>query len=150
MPRVRLVVSAAVTAAIAAAAYGVLGSRTVDAKTAFDCPYTLAQTYNTALRMVRVDFGFKVTERDPSAAYVMFDYKSSTTGDHVVPGSIEMLDSSRGVKVIVQLSQVPRYHEAVMSDALRKKLREDYGEPLRNRAPPADAGAESGASDLWQ
>lgn len=149
MPPVRLVVSAAITAAIAAAAFGVLGSRTVDAKTAFDSPYTLAQTYNTALRMVRVDFGFKVTERDPSAAYVMFDYKSSPTGDHVVPGSIEMLDSSRGVRVLVQLSQMPRYHETVMSDALRKKLREEYGEPLR-RAVPTDAGAESGASDWSQ
>jgi hypothetical protein len=143
MPRVRLFLSAVATATIAAAAYGLLGARTVDAKTAFDSPYSLAQTYNSALRLVRVDLGFKVTERDPAAAYVMFDYKNSTAGDRVVPGSIEMLDSQTGVKVIVQLPQMPRYHEAVLSDALRKKLREEYGEPLKKRADPADGGLES-------
>jgi hypothetical protein len=147
MPRVRMVLPAAVTAIAAAAAYGLLGSSTVDAKTAFDTPYTLSQTYNAALRLVRVDMGLKVTERDPSAAYVMFDYKNIQAGDRAVPGSIEMLDSQNSVKVIVQLPQMPRYHEAVLSDALRKKLRDEYGEPLRHRAQPADAGADSGSAD---
>jgi hypothetical protein len=143
MPSVRLVLPAIAAAAIATAAYGLFNARTVDAKTAFDSPYSLGQTYNTALRLVRVDMGFKVTERDPAAAYVMFDYKSSMAGDRIVPGSIEMLDSQSGVKVIVQLSQMPRYHEAVLSDALRKKLREEYGEPLKRHLDPADAGADA-------
>jgi hypothetical protein len=147
MPRVRLALPAIASFIVAAAAYGLLGSRTVDAKTAFDSPYTLGQTYNAALRLVRVDLGLKVTERDPAAAYVMFDYKETPASDRVVPGSIEMLDSGRAVKVIVQLSQMPRYHEAVLSDALRKKLREEYGEPLRQKTAPYDAGSESGASD---
>jgi len=147
MSSVRFVLPAVATALVAAAAYGLLGSRTVDAKTSFDSPYTLAQTYNAALRLVRVDLGLKVTERDPAAAYVMFEYKHVQTGDRIVPGSIEMLDSSQSVKVIVQLSQMPRYHEAVLSDALRRKLREEYGEPFRQRPPPVDAGSDSGPED---
>src|SRR6185295_14605942 len=102
----------------------------VEAKAGFDSPYTLAQTYNAALRLVRVDMGLSITERDPSAAYLLFDYKSNETGQRVVPGSIEMLDSGRSIKVVVQLSQMPRYHEQVMSDQLAKKLREEYGEPV--------------------
>src|SRR3954454_21904142 len=96
----------------------------VDARVTFDSPYTLAQTYNSALRMVRVDLGLAVTEKDPSVAYVLFDYKSSESGQRVVPGSIQMLDAGRTVKVLVQLGTMPRYHEQVLVDALAKKLRE--------------------------
>jgi hypothetical protein len=143
MPRVRLVLPFVAAIGVTLAAFGLLGARTVDAKTAFDSPYTLAQTYNAALRLVRVDLGFKVNERDPAAAYVMFDYKSNLAGDRVVPGSIEMLDAQSTVKVIVQLPQMPRYHEAVLSDALRKKLRDEYGEPPKRTADTADAGSDS-------
>jgi hypothetical protein len=121
---------------------------TVEAKTSFDSPYTLAQTYNSALRLVRVDLGLNITERDPAAAYLLFDYKSNESGQKTVAGSIEMLDSGRSVKVVVQLSQMPRYHEQVMSDALAKKLREEYGEPAprASKRDGADAGAEAGTS----
>src|SRR5262249_9663914 len=120
-------------------------------KAGFDSPYTLAQTYNTALRLVRVDMGLAITEKDPSAAYLLFDYKSTESGQRVVPGSIEMLDSGRSIKVVIQLSQMPRYHEQVMSDQLAKKLRDEYGEPAARPAKHdvPDAGAEAaGTSEL--
>jgi len=117
----------------------------VDAKVTFDSPYTLAQTYNSALRLVRVDLGLAVTEKDPSVAYVLFDYKSGESGQRVLPGSIQMLDAGRSVKVVVQLGAMPRYHEQVMVDALAKKLRDEYGEPAprptRREAP--DAGPDT-------
>ena len=124
----------------------------VEAKAGFDSPYTLAQTYNAALRLVRVDMGLPITERDPSAAYLLFDYKSNETGQRVVPGSIEMLDSGRSIKVVVQLSQMPRYHEQVMSDQLAKKLREEYGEPAPRSAKhdAPDAGVEAGSSTPFE
>jgi hypothetical protein len=122
-----------------------VSASSVEAKAGFDSPYTLAQTYNTALRLVRVDLGLTITERDPSAAYLLFDYKSNESGQKVVPGSIEMLDSGRSIKVVVQLSQMPRYHEQVVSDQLAKKLREEYGEPAPRPAKrdAVDAGAEA-------
>jgi hypothetical protein len=55
-----------------------------------------------------------------------------------------MLDSGRAVKVVVQLAQMPRYHEQVMGDALAKKLREEYGDPAPRgtQHDVADAGAD--------
>ena len=133
--------SLALAASILVGALARAGS--VEARAGFDSPYTLAQTYNTALRLVRVDMGLTITERDPTAAYLLFDYKSTESGQRVVPGSIEMLDSGRSVKVVVQLGQMPRYHEQVMSDQLAKKLREEYGEP----APRAAKGDAQPAED---
>jgi hypothetical protein len=132
--------------AVLASTFGQLG--TASAKSSFESPYTLTQTYNAALRLVRVDLGLTVTERDPSAAYILFDYKSTESGRRVAPGSIEMLEAGRAVKVVVQLGQMPRYHEQVMSDALAKKLRDEYGEPAPrgNQHEVADAGADGASS----
>lgn len=119
------------------------------AKTSFDSPYTLEQTFNAALRLVRVDMGFKVTEKDPSAAYVIFDYKSSESGDRVSAGSVEMVPSGDKVKVVVQLGAMPRYHEQVLMDKLAKKLRDEYGEPMKKPPPPPppppDGGTDGGS-----
>ncbi len=132
--------------AVLASTFGQLG--TASAKASFESPYTLTQTYNAALRLVRVDLGLTVTERDPSAAYILFDYKSTESGNRIAPGSIEMLEAGRAVRVVVQLAQMPRYHEQVMSDALAKKLRDEYGEPAPrgNQHQIADAGADGGSS----
>jgi len=132
-----------VAGALLASTCGQVGS--LEAKSSFDSPYTLTQTYNAALRLVRVDLGLTVTERDPSAAYILFDYKSTESGRRLAPGAIEMLDSGRAVKVVIQLAQMPRYHEQVMSDALAKKLREEYGDPAPRGThhEVADAGADS-------
>ena len=121
----------------------------VEARASFDSPYTLGQTYNAALRLVRVDLGLTVTEKDPTAAYLLFDYKSHESGQRVVPGSIEMLDAGRSIKVVVQLPQMPRYHEQVLGDALAKKLRDEYGEPAPRGAQRdgIDAGAEGGSAN---
>jgi hypothetical protein len=132
-----------VAGALLASTCGQIGS--LEAKSSFDSPYTLTQTYNAALRLVRVDLGLTVTERDPSAAYILFDYKSTESGRRLAPGAIEMLDSGRAVKVVIQLAQMPRYHEQVMGDALAKKLREEYGDPAPRgtQHEVADAGADS-------
>jgi hypothetical protein len=133
-------------ACLAAGVGYLLGPRSVQAKANLDSPYTLAQTYNAALRLVRVDLGLTVTEKDPSVAYLLFEYKSTESGTRVVPGSIQMLDTGRSVKVVVQLGQMPRYHEQVVIDALAKKLRDEYGDPAPrpvHRDVP-DAGPETG------
>ena len=133
----------------AGVACAVLFPGRVEAKANFDSPYTLAQTYNAALRLVRVDMGLTVTEKDPGVAYVLFDYKSTESGTRVVPGSIQMLDTGRSIKVVVQLGQMPRYHEQVVIDALAKKLRDEYGDPAprSSRRDAPDAGPD--ASSPW-
>src|SRR5258708_1395951 len=137
---------ASLTVAVACA---VLFPGRVEAKANFESPYTLAQTYNAALRLVRVDMGLTVTEKDPGVAYVLFDYKSTESGTRVVPGSIQMLDTGRTIKVVVQLGQMPRYHEQVVIDSLAKKLRDEYGDPAprSSRRDTPDAGPD--ASSPW-
>lgn len=129
---------------MAGAAAWLGGAREADAKASFDSPYTLEQTYNAALRLVRVDMGLPITEKDPAAAYVLFDYKTPENGRRPVPGAIELVPSGRTVKVVVQLSQMPRYHEQVLADSLEKKLRDEYGEPppRPEPQPPPDAGSD--------
>lgn len=133
-------------AVTAATALAVLSTREADAKAGFDSPYTMEQTFGTALRMVRVDRGYKITEKDPAAGYVLFEYTSTESGDRVVPGSIEMVPSGDSVKVVVQLPQMPRYHEQVLADALQKKLKTELGEPLVKAKPAPSASAAPSAS----
>jgi hypothetical protein len=98
--------------------------------------YTKTQTYNAALRYLRVDLSYEVTEKDADAAYLLFKFipdgrkKDST-------GAIEIIERDDGVRVSVRLPDLPRYQEEMMSDALFRKLRDEYGDPPRHDDPPA-------------
>ena len=54
------------------------------------------------------------------------------------------------VSVLVELAQMPHYHEQLMLDTLASKMRREYGEPpvrpKRNPAPveSPDAGSDEG------
>ncbi len=127
-----------------------LVSLPAEASSTFDSAYGYERTYNAALRLVRVDMGLKVTEKDDQSGYLVFDYKSTDTGNKVSSGSIEFIrprESDGPVKVIVQLPAMPRYHEQVLVDSLVRKMRQEYGEPPERKpprpaqpAPPGDAG----------
>ena len=133
----------AVAAAVAFS--GLLYLPDATARASFESPYSLDQTYQTALRFVRVDNGFKITEKDPQAAYVLFEYKNPEAGDRTSNGAIEIVPSQGTVKVVVQLANMPRYHEQVLADGLQKKLREDLGDPPRRPDPPPDAAVDAAA-----
>ncbi|SRR5260221_5325224 len=97
--------------------------------------YTKLQTYNGALRYLRVDLGYEVTEKDSDAAYLLFRFlpdgrKKETNG------AIEIVDRHEGVRVYIRLPELPRYHEQLLSDGLFRKLRDEYGEPPRREDPP--------------
>jgi hypothetical protein len=133
-------------AAMALAGLATLCWITADAqaKASYTCPYSLTQTYSAALRLIRVDNGFAVTERDPDAAYLMFEYESRESGSRVTPGAIEMVPNGEGVMVVVKLPKMPRYHEEVLLDALKRKLQFDYGEPPSKQKPKADERPDGG------
>src|SRR3954453_16247202 len=102
---------------LAAAAF----SQDASAKSAYDSSYGFERTWNASLRLVRVDMNLKVTEKDESNGYMLFDYKSPESGKPV-PGSIEFIRSKdSGVRVIVQIPQMPGYHEQVLVDQLARK-----------------------------
>jgi hypothetical protein len=100
--------------------------------------YSKPQTFSCALRLLRVDRGYEIVEKDQDSAYVLFRYPLAGSKE-TTSGSLEIVETPQGVRVYVQLPKMPEYHEAVLRDALMKKLREEYG------APPPKAPAEKPA-----
>jgi hypothetical protein len=120
------------------------------AETNYESLYGFDRTWNSALRMIRVDMGFKVTEKDEATGYLLFEYKSPESGMKPSSGSMEFVRSKEPdspVRVVVQLPQMPSYHEQLLVDALARKMRNEYGDPpshaKRDPVPVADGGAEA-------
>jgi hypothetical protein len=119
------------------------------AKATYESAYGFDRTWNAAMRLVRVDMGMKITERDEASGYLLFEYKSPESGGKASSGSMEFLRRDQQVNVVVQLPEMPQYHEQVMIDRLARKMRVEYGEaPKAQPAPkpqPKDAGADAPA-----
>jgi hypothetical protein len=105
--------------------------------------YSKAQTFSAALRFLRVDRGYEVLEKDADAAYLLFRYPLPGQGQSAT-GSVEVVETTAGVKVYVRLPRLPAYQEAVLRDGLLHKLRDDYGAPPPK--PPAKPVAEAKTS----
>src|SRR3954467_15279681 len=132
--------------ALMAAAVVCVPSAPANAKSAYDSAYGFDRTWNAGLRLVRVDLGLKVTEKDDANGYLLFDYRSPESGQKPVPGSMEFIKGKDGqVRVVVQITQMPGYHEQVLVDSLSRKLRNEYGDPPKKPPTPAtpkDAGPD--------
>jgi hypothetical protein len=109
------------------------------AKSSYESPYGYDRTWNAALRLVRVDNGWKITEKDAANGYLLFEY-ASPESSKTSAGSLELVRSrdtdSFAVSVLVQLPQMPHYHEQVILDALASKMRREYGDAPEH-LPPA-------------
>jgi hypothetical protein len=141
------------TLALAGSVLFALPASRAEASAGYASPYTFEQTFGSAMRLLRVDLGCAITEKDVENGYVLFDYTSPESGKRVHHGSIEVVRGKQGSQVTVQLVTLPQYHEQMIVDALAKKLSSEHGAPLPLPvlpAPvvPADAGADgaSGAS----
>jgi hypothetical protein len=145
----RFVQALAVVAALSAPALIALTDREAEASVAYESRYTFEQTFGSALRLLRVDLGCKITEKDVDNGYLLFDYTSGESGKQVHHGSVEVVRTRQGAHVAVQLSSLPRYHEQMIVDALARKLVAEHGEPpAREKTPPppdGDAGAPDAA-----
>ena len=135
------------TCGLAVAAAIVMTGPEASARSAYESTYGYDRTWNATLRLVRVDLGFKITEKDETTGYIMFDYKSPEAHG-ASPGSIEFIhskDPQAPVRVVVQLAQMPRYHEQVLVDSLAKKLHTEYGDPpaVIRAKEAADAGDDA-------
>jgi hypothetical protein len=96
--------------------------------------YTREQTFSAALRYLRVDLAYEVTEKDPDAAYLLFSFPAPELEQKTGHGSIEIVERDRTVRVLINLPQLPSYREDVLKRGLLDKLRLEYGEP----AAPAE------------
>ncbi len=115
-----------------------------DAKATYESPYGYERTWNAALRLVRVDNGWKISEKDQANGYLLFEYRPPST-TKTTSGSLELVrgrDGDSAVSVLVQLPQMPRYHEQVILDALASKMRREYGDAPEHKRPPSDPPQE--------
>lgn len=98
------------------------------ARVATTTTYTKVQTFNAALRFLRVEKDFEIVEKDPDSGYLLFRYpipqREEKTG-----GSVEVIERDDSVVFVVQLPQMPEYHERHLVDGLLEKLSADYGDP---------------------
>jgi hypothetical protein len=90
--------------------------------------YTKAQTFSSALRYLRVDLGYSVTEKDPEAAYLMFEFPRSDQ-KKLGLGTIEIVETDESVRLVVRIPELPEYQERMMADGLLSKLKNEHGEP---------------------
>lgn len=107
------------------------------AKASHSSPYTYRQTFGSTVRLLKVDMGFEVTEKDPDWGYVLFDYTSPESGNRTNKGSFSFVEQDGQVHVTLQIPSMPGYHEQVILDKLKQKLKQEHGEPPR-RAKPDD------------
>jgi hypothetical protein len=129
-----------VSAAVALTAQG------ASAKSTYESPYGYERTWNAALRLVRVDNGWTVTEKDDHNGYLLFDYTSPGT-KKPYPGTMELVrgpDPDAPVSVLVQLPAMPHYHEQVLLDKLAAKMRREYGDPPVHRKPDLPVEPDGG------
>jgi len=117
-------------------------STTASARVEGSSSYSKPQTFSCALRLLRVERGYEVVEKDEDAAYVLFKYPVAGKKEEA-NGSLEVVETAAGVRVFVQLPRLPEYHEAILRDALLRKMREEYGPPPvktppSKPTPPAD------------
>jgi hypothetical protein len=105
------------------------------------------QIYSSALRYLRVDLGYTVTEKDAEAAYLMFEFPRSDQKKKLAFGSIEIVDMGKAVRLVVRLPELPEYRERLLADGLLSKLKNEHGEPPAPAKPEADDKAKKPKDD---
>lgn len=97
--------------------------------------YTRQQVFSAALRYLRIDLGYQVTEKNADAAYLLFEYVPHGKREPAF-GAFEIIDTDDGVRLAVKLPTLPAYHENVLRDGLVRKLRAEYGTERPQKPTP--------------
>jgi hypothetical protein len=109
-------------------------------RAALESRYSRTQVFQTAVRLVRVEHGYPISEKDEASGYFLFEYPVDGA-DHGTPGSVEVVEQDASVLLIVRVPALPEYHERRLAEAVLEKLKSDYGEP-RPKAPQAPQKAK--------
>ena len=108
-----------------------------EARFSGEVTYSYEQTWQAAVRMIRVDLQCPITDRDEELGFVLFEYRNAGRS---YPGSLEVVRSTDGhgvehVRVTVQVNAMPSYVERMVFERLTRKLRDDFGESRSRRRP---------------
>jgi hypothetical protein len=114
------------------------------AKKTEDFRHSYEQVWGAAIRLIRVDQGYPIKDRDEGVGYFLFDYKDDS---RMYPGSVELVrieDQGGGpIRVVIQIPAMPSYIERMLLDKLEKKLAHEYGEPPPPPKKPEEPPAET-------
>jgi hypothetical protein len=116
---------------------GLAGASSVaTAKNSRTFDYRFDSIWSSTIRMLRVDRGYKITDKDRDNGYVLFVFPG-TGAVKQCPASLEIVPFAdergfRRQRVQLQIAHQPSYIEVNVLDALETKLRDDHGDP-----PPA-------------
>jgi hypothetical protein len=132
-------------AEIASAAMAGLGQTRV-------LPYPMEFVWPTAVRVLRVDRGYSIVDRDPEAGFILFDFPIGPE-DRTGRGSVEIFatkDASGRMAASVQITTDggPVHLPHALLDALADKLRRERGQPAAPPRPePTDPPPGGGGKD---
>lgn len=113
--------------------------------------YPVDQVWPTTVRLLRLDRGYLVTERDREAGYIMFEAESVDARGQIkkLAGSIEMVELAIAgrprVRVYVTTRGGPSHLPFAILDGIGHKLRGEYGRP--QPAPPPNRPPTSPPDD---
>jgi len=120
-------------------AFVLLAPASGQARKTDDFRHSYDQVWGAAVRLIRVDQGYAIKDRDESVGYFLFDYKDD---GRMYPGSVELVrieDQGGGpIRVVIQIPAMPSYIERMLLDKLHKKLIHEYGEPITPPKKPVE------------
>lgn len=110
--------------------------------------YPLSRVWTAAVRLLRIDLASPITEKDKEEGYFLFKYPHSGRD---YSGSVEViaLNSDRGprVRVAIQVAGLPSYVEGMMLSKLERKLKREFGAPVRREPEPDEPDAPRNGDD---
>ena len=116
---------------------------TAEARVSVEERYSFETAWNATVRLLRVDLGYRIVERDRETGFLLFAYGTPT---RPVQGSVELVPyragGQDGCRIIVQVSNMPTYVERHLVGQLTRKLHDEYGDPpppppSQRRPPPS-------------
>jgi len=117
-------------AAVVCASAALLLPAGAAAKTEREVGYTFEQAWPTAVRHLRVDEGFTITEKDEDVGYVVFKLEDD---GRVFAGALELVRTERSgrktIRLVLTIEDRPDYMEASVLDRMEQKLRHEHGDP---------------------
>ncbi|WP_428266125.1 hypothetical protein [Haliangium sp.] len=140
----------ALAAAMALSVALVVGAGPAAAKSSRVVRYSFEEVWSTALRLLRIDLGHEIVEKDAEAGYVIFAVNEDGKRFR---GTFEVIrfqdgDGRDRLRLLVGIEDRPGYMEDLVLDKLERKLRKERGPPReRAPAPAPDPPKDDGGGD---